>query len=132
MSSQIVERRCAVAQFVGDIENPIVHAILKQDHIVASFQEHRSETTIILPLPRHIETAVDIDQDGVFPNIGRSIVNVEDLGSCSILDIGHVQFFLDGIRIRGFCLDLIRSRHHHLQHRFSYLDAAAGEAEKKG
>ena len=102
MDCQIIQRRSAVAQFVGDVADSVVETIFDQHHVVALLEEDGRERTVVLTPAGHIETAVDIDKDGIFPDGRVRVIDIKHLSGFPVLHVGDTCAIDAGIRIRAF------------------------------
>jgi hypothetical protein len=77
---QIIQRGCAVGQFIGDVRDSVVDSVLQQHHIVAFPKEHGSEATVVLTLPDIIILSigrVTLKEQPVTPNRMETDISVK-------------------------------------------------------
>ena len=84
---QVIQPGGAIGQFVPDVPFPVVQAVFQQDDIVSIPEEDRSEVTVVLPLPGHIETAVYVNENGILPDTLVGIIDIKHLRRISPLHI---------------------------------------------
>ena len=132
VDGQVIQRGGAVGQFVGDVRGPVVHPVLQQHDIIALPEENGGEAAVVLPLPGYIETAVDVDEDGILAHIRSGVVDVHNLLACPAVDIRDGEFLLQGVSVGRLRRDLVGPGQHHLEHRARHLEAAAAEAQEDG
>ena len=132
MGDQVIQRGGAVGQLIGNVCRPVVHAVLQQHHIVAFLQEHGGEPTVVLALSRHIESSVNVDENGILAFLPGRIIDIDDLGGRTVIDIRDIEPFLQRIGIRGFRRHLVGPRYEHLQHRARDFEAASAEPQHQG
>ena len=128
--SQVIQCSGAVRQLVGYVRDSVVHPVLHQHDIVAFPQEYGCEAAVVLPLARHIESAVYVDEDGILPNLRGGIIDIHHLLACPVLNVRDGESLLQRIGISWFGRYLVGSGHKHLQHRPCHLETAAGDSDK--
>ena len=130
MDGKIVKPGRTVGQFIRDVTLPVVQPILQQDDIVARPEENGREGPVVFPLPRHVETAMDIDHDGILPDRLFCIINVQHLSGFTILNVSDADPLVTRIRIeqRRRCLHIRRKDH--FQHGLGNLDPAASRQQE--
>ena len=77
---QIIQRGCAVGQFIGYVRDSVVDSVLQQHHIVAFPKEHGSEATVVLTLPDIIILSigsVTLKEQPVTPNRMETDISVK-------------------------------------------------------
>lgn len=102
MDCQIIQCCGAIGQFVRDIRDPVVYPILYQYDIVALPEENGCEATVVLSFPGNIETAVDVDENGILTHIRSRVIDIQYLFACSVVCIRDGEFLLQRVGIGWF------------------------------
>ena len=62
----------------------------------------RCEATVVLSFPGNIETAVDVDENGILTHIRSRVIDIQYLSACSVVCIRDGEFLLQRVGIGWF------------------------------